>query len=104
MFVFVDQTTNLTTARHLSLYRMNQRYWLADSWWYYKGVKDGVKNWTAMPSIFPRGLEYLYEKTGWTVQGHNRFWSENTDYAKQNGGKWNFLMDTTGGGSQYVTV
>ena len=60
-----------------------------------QGLKNGVKNWTAMPSIFPDGLEYVYDHTGWLVQGHNRFWSMNTDYAKQNGGDWNFLLDPT---------
>ena len=45
-----------------------------DSWWYYKGPHDGVKNWTAMPSIFPNGIEALVEKTGWRVVGHNRWW------------------------------
>jgi hypothetical protein len=27
------------------------RGWLADSWWYFKGIGDGVKNWTAMPNM-----------------------------------------------------
>ncbi len=26
------------------------------------------------------------------MQGHNRFWSAYTPYAKQNGGKWNFVV------------
>jgi hypothetical protein len=59
------------------------RHWLADSWWYYKGVGDGVKNWTARGDIFPHGLDYVYNKTGWPVVGHNRYWSSNTDYAIQ---------------------
>jgi hypothetical protein len=59
------------------------RHWLADSYWYYKGVGNGVKNWTAMPEVFPHGLDYLYNKTGWPVVGHNRYWSSNTDYAIQ---------------------
>lgn len=33
------------------------------------------------------------------MQGHNRYWSANTDYAKQNGGKWEFLIDDA---SQYA--
>jgi hypothetical protein len=76
------------------------RYWLADSWWYFKGLRNGVKNWTAMPSVFPHGLAYVYEQTGWLVQGHNRYWSADTDYAAQNGGKWRFLVDAEG--SQYA--
>lgn len=31
------------------------RYLQYDSWWYYKGVEDGVKNWTSRPDIFPNG-------------------------------------------------
>jgi len=69
------------------------RHWLADSWWYYKGDQGGVKNWTAMSSIFPHGLDYVYNKTGWPVVGHNRYWSANTDYAKQNGGQYDFYID-----------
>ena len=62
------------------------RYWLADSWWYYKDPDGpnggGVTNWTARPDVFPHGLEYVYEQTGWSVQGHNRFWSNKTTYAR----------------------
>ena len=45
---------------------------LLDSWWYYKGVNGGVKNWTARPDIFPDGTQYVYEQTGWKIQAHNR--------------------------------
>jgi len=69
------------------------RHWLADSWWYYKGTGDGVKNWTGMGSIFPHGLDYVYNSTGWPVVGHNRYWSDNTDYAIQNGGEYEFAID-----------
>jgi len=44
------------------------RYVQLDSWWYYKGQGDGVKNWTAMPDVFPNGIESMVAKTG------NRFW------------------------------
>ena len=56
------------------------RWVLLDSWWYYKGVGGGVKNWTARPDIFPNGLDYLYQQTGWRVQAHNRYWSLDNDY------------------------
>jgi len=69
------------------------RHWLMDSWWYFKGTGGGVKNWTAMPSIFPHGADYVYNKTEWPVVAHNRYWSANTDYAKQNGGKWDFIIE-----------
>lgn len=50
---------------------------LLDSWWYYKGIGDGVKNWTAMPSVFPggnAGMRELAAATGWKIIAHNRYW------------------------------
>ena len=69
------------------------RYLQLDSWWYYKGTHDGVKNWTAMGSVFPHGLNYIAETWRTPIVAHNRFWSNNTDYAKQNGGQYTFLVD-----------
>jgi hypothetical protein len=65
-----------------------------DSWWYYKGPENGVKNWTAKPSIFPNGIEAVAKKTGWPIEAHNRWWSPVTDYAKQNGGKFEFIVES----------
>ena len=45
-----------------------------DSWWYYKGDGDGVKNWTARPDIFPNGIDSMVKKTGWRPVAHNRWW------------------------------
>jgi len=55
---------------------------LYDSWWYRKqedvpgqpqDPSHGAINWTdADPKIFPSGLKYMYEKTGWPVVAHNR--------------------------------
>jgi len=67
---------------------MPPRYYQAD-------VGKGVTNWTARPEVFPRGLQYIYERTGWLVMAHNRYWSATTPYAKQNGGKWDFLIDNS---------
>lgn len=69
------------------------RYLQLDSWWYYKGIGNGVKNWTVMPSIFPNGIEYVYEQTQWPIVGHNRYWASDTTYATQNGGTWNFIIE-----------
>ena len=70
------------------------KHWLMDSWWYFKGDGNGVKNWTAMPSIFPNGIDAVYKGTGeWPIVAHNRYWSANTDYAKQNGGQWDFIIE-----------
>ena len=45
-----------------------------DSWWYFKGPDDGVKNWTAMPRVFPNGIEAVVKKTGLPMEAHNRWW------------------------------
>ena len=74
------------------------RQWLMDSWWYFKGDGDGVKNWTAMPSIFPHGIDFVYDATEWPIVAHNRYWSANTDYAKQNGGDWDFVIEPKSAG------
>jgi len=54
-------------------------------------------NWTARPDVFPHGLEYVYAQTGWMVQGHSRYWSNATTYAKQNGGSYEFAFDNASG-------
>ena len=69
------------------------KYLQIDDWWYFPGDTGGDKNWTAMPNIFPRGLQYIYNKTGWPIFAHNKFWDHKTDYARQNGGPFNFIMD-----------
>lgn len=33
-----------------------------DSWWYYKGLGDGVLEYTAMRYIFPDGLQALHRR------------------------------------------
>jgi len=66
------------------------------SWWYPKGTGDGVLNWTAMPTIFPggnAGIRNLTATTGWKVIAHNRYWSNDTTYASQSGGPWEFYID-----------
>ena len=75
------------------------KYVLLDSWWYYKGSNGGVSEWSPRPEIFPQGLEALYQATGWFVQAHNRYWSMDTVYAKQNGGKYNWVMSPKHNGS-----
>ncbi|XP_041369682.1 uncharacterized protein LOC121383654 [Gigantopelta aegis] len=71
------------------------RYMQYDSWWYYKGVGNGVKTWEYIPSVFPDGMQYVYNKTGMPVSAHNRYWASDTTYAIQNGGKYLFLIQST---------
>lgn len=69
---------------------------LLDSWWYFKGNGGGVSNWTARPDIFTggnAGIAALVARTGWKVTAHNRYWADNTVYAKANGGEWDFYID-----------
>lgn len=65
---------------------------LLDSWWYYKGVNDGVKEWLPMPSIFPDGMTAVTNFTGPPI-AHNRYWASDNVYAKQNGGQWDWLIE-----------
>jgi hypothetical protein len=51
------------------------------------------------PDVFPNGIESLYSKTGWLVQAHNRYWAEDAVYAKQNGGDYDFSVDSIKHGS-----
>jgi len=80
---------------------------LLDSWWYFKGAGGGVKNWTAMPTVFDggnAGIRALVDKFDWKVTAHNRYWSSNTDYAKQNGGSFDFFVDPAGKGQMAVPL
>jgi len=69
------------------------RYLQLDSYWYYKGKGGGVTNWTARPDAFPKGLADLSDATGWKFVAHNRYWDPATVYAKQNGGKYDFIVE-----------
>jgi hypothetical protein len=97
-------------ANYSSALNIPYRALLLDSWWYFKGTADGVKNWTAMPSIFTggnAGIRELVDQTGWKITAHNRYWSADTDYAIQNGGKWQFFIDapkSPAGGSMAVPL
>jgi hypothetical protein len=52
-----------------------------------------VKNWTAQPRIFPDGMAYVHQQTGWPFQLHNRFWATDNIYARQNGGDYGFIVE-----------
>jgi hypothetical protein len=60
-----------------------------------------------MPSIFTggnAGIRALVERTNWKIIAHNRYWSANTDYAKANGGAWDFFVDPAGAGQMAVPL
>ena len=74
------EQTMLDSIRNISL---PFRYLQIDSWWYYKGIGDGVKQWTAMPEVFPDGLPALVRQLeNIPVVAHNRYWAFDTVYKK----------------------
>ncbi|KAK6165976.1 hypothetical protein SNE40_022775 [Patella caerulea] len=77
------------------------RYIQYDDWFYKRGKGvwnngSGTIHWDAMPSVFPSGMRKVYENTEWPVLAHNMYWSNQTTYARQNGGDYNFLLDYDG--------
>ncbi|KAK7102674.1 uncharacterized protein [Littorina saxatilis] len=73
------------------------KYVQYDSWWYYRGNTNGVKTWVARPDIFPDGFVYLYKNLGLPTVAHNRYWANDTTYAKANGGQYNFILESSTG-------
>jgi len=88
------QQTMAEIAKQGKLDGVPYRYLLLDSWWYLQGYDGGVKTWEPRADVFPGGLEAVLEITGhWPQQLHNRMWATDNTYAKQNGGKYNFIID-----------
>ena len=75
------QDTMIDVKKYLNSIGLPVKYVLLDSWWYYKGVNDGVKNWKPMTNVFPNGMEYVHNATDWPIQAHNRYWSINNIYS-----------------------
>ncbi|XP_069122508.1 uncharacterized protein [Argopecten irradians] len=55
---------------------------------------EGIKQWSYRPEIFPRGIKFLSETTGWPIAAHNRYWSSDNVYDKANGGNYTFVKET----------
>ncbi|CAG0917820.1 unnamed protein product [Notodromas monacha] len=70
------------------------RYLQIDSWWYFKGQYDGVMNWTAKPDVFPYGLQTLHRDIDMPIVAHNRYFAPDTSYAQQNGGEYEFVVES----------
>ncbi|OWF39492.1 uncharacterized protein LOC110464957 [Mizuhopecten yessoensis] len=77
-----------------SMHKIPYKYLQIDSWWYYKGLLDGIKQWSYRPEIFPRGVKFLSQTTGWSIAAHNRYWSSDNVYDKANGGNYTFIKET----------
>ena len=61
-----------------------------------RGFRQGCYQWDGnIPSDrFPDTMVYVYNKTKLPITAHNKFWDINVFYARQNGGKYNFVLDT----------
>merc|ERR1712150_90169 len=67
---------------------------LLDSWWYHKDWHGGVTDWSATDKWFPDGgLPGFHDKVPMPIVAHNRYWSPETVYAKENGGQYNFIIE-----------
>jgi hypothetical protein len=66
---------------------------LLDSWWYTQGKGGGVKEWEPTDQAFPHGFDAFRKSTGWDMQMHNRMWSNDNVYAKENGGDYDFVLE-----------
>ncbi|KAK6165977.1 hypothetical protein SNE40_022776 [Patella caerulea] len=97
--------TNEQTIYDIQSYALNSsipyKYIQYDEWWYIRargptGLPTGTIKWSLRPKVFPSGMRKLYENTEWPVVAHNMYWSNQTTYAKQNGGNYTFLLDESG--------
>ncbi|KAH3763165.1 6 carbohydrate binding protein [Pelomyxa schiedti] len=76
------------TMINIALYQSSvlpDNYYQLDSWWYYKGVNNGVKLWEPRSDIFPNGMQYLDSEMGNPPYVlHNRYFSPDNDYIGMN--------------------
>ncbi|CAF3533440.1 unnamed protein product [Rotaria socialis] len=74
------EETVVSISRNISL---PIQYIQIDSWWYYKGNRDGVKEWSPRPDIFPDGLPVVHRRmNNIHIAAHNRYWASDTVYSK----------------------
>ena len=85
------ETTMVDIAHQIAL---PFNYIQLDSWWYYKGIGDGVSDWTARPDVFPDGLIDLHRRLeNIPLAAHNRYWAYDTVYKQ----KYAFVLDVGNG-------
>lgn len=90
------QDTILAVKDYVDKLGLPIRSWLMDSWFYFKGSDAGVKEWTGRPDVFPDGLSTVRREINWLTMAHNRYWSTENVYAKQNGGDFEFIIEEHG--------
>ena len=85
------ETTMINVAHQISL---PFHYIQLDSWWYYKGIGDGVAQWTARPDVFPDGLSNLHRRLeNIPLAAHNRYWAYDNVYKQ----RYSFALDVGNG-------
>ena len=87
------EETLIELSHRFSEMEVPVKYVEIDSWWYPKDQFFAVTEWAPDDTkdyIFPNGLVYLQEQTGFKFAAHNRYWSGQNVYATQNGGDYNF--------------
>ncbi|KAH3797073.1 uncharacterized protein LOC127837128 [Dreissena polymorpha] len=87
------QQTVLDVKKYINMTGIPYKYFQYDSWWYYKGIGDGVKTWVSRPDVFPDGFVNVSRMLNLPAAAHNRYWAADTTYAKQNGGKYEFVVE-----------
>ena len=75
--------------------RLPYKYWLTDSRWYPQGRDGGMLTWDPKPSDFSQGFPAVTRATGLQLVAHTRYYSAATVYARENGGRYDFLVDRT---------
>ncbi|ESO98784.1 hypothetical protein LOTGIDRAFT_158730 [Lottia gigantea] len=67
-------------------------YFQIDNWWCIK-TGNKVKQWAGDPTTLPDGMSSLENKTQSKFLMYSGVWSSDNVYAKQNGGKYNFIIE-----------
>ena len=101
------QETIVEVTKYAEKVGLPYAYIQLDSWWYYQGIFEGVKNWTALPDVFPGGMAAVHNSTKLPIQAHNRYWAMDNVYASNpqfpvgptlySGKKYEFTWGSSGG-------
>lgn len=88
--------TLLDVHKEATRLKLPFRHVLIDSWWYPQDEHGGVTDWSPKLDVFEGGwadFDTLRDETGWKFTMHNRFWSSQSIYAKENGGNYTFVQE-----------
>jgi hypothetical protein len=84
------EETVKAVVKYLSQENIPIKYFQFDSWFYFKGQNEGVKEWNSMPNIFPYGMKNISDEIGFPVSLHNRYWATDNVYQKN----FSFIIET----------